>query len=236
VQSVTKTLTIDGQPVTFQRLSLEDMPAISDQIKTEREKLARELGREEKLDKYEITNLVLELRSKPPTVAEILASTDTAQGASRVIRMSLNKSGVPADKHGEIIAKIEIPAALELARNLVLDVQDEPEDAKAAERARRIAALKGNAQARLAGIQDSIKYNNSAQQISAYTFFGDRNNQRFDDLKKAEKIMQGAGAAFDQEQEASDVTKGARGVTGDDAKAQRMVDLLQVIADRLGVQ
>ena len=50
MQAITRTVHIDGQPVSFKRLSLEDLFTVGEQIAAKREKTARDVAKEEKLE------------------------------------------------------------------------------------------------------------------------------------------------------------------------------------------
>lgn len=128
MNSICKTVCLEGdKTVAFARLSLEDLFSLTDAIMAKKEKLARELAKEKdtKLDNFELINLIGDIRLKSPSVAEILAGCDSPSGAATVLRASLKKSGIAEDQHAQIIAALEIPQALTLAQNLVLDVQEE---------------------------------------------------------------------------------------------------------------
>lgn len=126
MESITKTVVLDdNETVVFSRLDLSDLFSLTDEVQAEREQVARQLGREEGLDKYEIMNLVLEVRTRKPTVSEILQSCSSPQGAYRILNKSLSKSKVEKDKTKSILSRMSIPDCLDVARMLVLDVQEE---------------------------------------------------------------------------------------------------------------
>jgi hypothetical protein len=128
MESICKVVHLDNdERVEFPRLSLEELFSIGEDISSQREREVEQLGRQDKLDKLDISNLKLEMRLKKPSIQEILALCHTPQIASKVLRTSLNKAKVDPKQHAEIISQLAIPDALVLAKNLVLDVQDEPE-------------------------------------------------------------------------------------------------------------
>lgn len=125
MESVCKYLTINNEPVEFPRLSIEELFGISEWICQQRESEARQLGAQDKLDKLDVANICLDIRHRKPALSEILALCNTPQVACRVIRTSLKKAKVAEDKHAALVAGVPIPDAIELAKMLVLDIQDE---------------------------------------------------------------------------------------------------------------
>jgi hypothetical protein len=126
MEPITKVVFVGAEKITFHRLTLEDLFTVSDDIVAQQEAEARKLAKDEKLARHELVNVVLEIRRRKPNHDEIIASTTTPQGASAVLRKSLTKAGVAADKQGDLIAKMNINQCLEVAGMLVLDIQDEP--------------------------------------------------------------------------------------------------------------
>lgn len=91
-------------------------------------------------------------------------------------------------------------------------------------REKRIAALKGSAQAKLAGLTDSIRFDNRAQNVSAFMTRGDMSNHAFEDFANLKKIAGGAGAAIDTAGKQSDVSKTGGGTTSE--QGDKMITLL----------
>lgn len=132
MESVCKHLTINNEPVEFPRLSIEELFGVSDWICSQRESEARQIGAQDKLDKLDVANIVMDIRQRKPQLSEILALCNTPQVACRVLRTSLKKAKVAEDKHAALISGVPIPDAIELSKMLVLDIQemvkpDEPE-------------------------------------------------------------------------------------------------------------
>ncbi len=128
MESITKTVVLDnGDKVEFARLDLEDLFSLTDELLASKEAVARQLAQEEKLDRYETMNLVLEIRNGKPSVQELLAHSTSPQGSSSVLRKSLTKKNVPADRQQALIGRVHIPTCIDIARMLILDVQEKPE-------------------------------------------------------------------------------------------------------------
>lgn len=126
MEAITKTLVLDNnETVVFPRLDLSDLFALADEVQAEREKVARVLGKEEKMDRYEIINMVVEIRTRKPTIQEILSTCSSPQGAFQVLMRSLTKGKVEKAKATDILSHIPIPDCLDTARMLILDLQEE---------------------------------------------------------------------------------------------------------------
>jgi len=130
MQSITKTVYVDNIKVEFARLDLNDLFTLCDVVQAEREQVARVLCKEEKLDKYETMNVVLDVRRSKVTIQEILAACSNPKGAFDVLLKSLAKSGKKDDEGRSVISQINIPDCIDIARMLVLDVQEETPEEK----------------------------------------------------------------------------------------------------------
>ena len=123
MQSITKTVYIEDLKVEFARLDLSDLFALCEAVQADREQVARVLCKEEKMDRYETMNVVLDVRRSKVTIQELLASCSNPKGAFDVLEASLKKSAVKETK--SLIGKMQIPDCIDIARMLVLDVQEE---------------------------------------------------------------------------------------------------------------
>lgn len=123
--ATTKTLIIDGEFIEIKRLSLNDLQSIGDAMQTQKETIARQIAKEEKLDKYELINLIVEIRRQQVTMNEILNSTATPAGATNIIKKSMIKSGLKPELQNKVLDH-NIPDLIEIAKMLILDVHEEP--------------------------------------------------------------------------------------------------------------
>lgn len=124
MESITKTIFLDGEKIEFARLDLSDLFSLADEVQAEREAAARDLCRTDGLDKYETLNVLMELRTRKPTVQEILMTASSPQGSHRILTKSLTKQKVDAAKQKDIVSKLNVADCLDTARMLVLDVQE----------------------------------------------------------------------------------------------------------------
>jgi hypothetical protein len=134
VQSITKTVVLaNGDKIEFPRLTCEDLFAVCDSIRADREAKAKQLAKEMSINNYELYNVLLDIRHTRPLLADLLVSVKSPEGAVEVVRRSLNKSTVEKAKHKDVLAQLPIPEVIVLAGDLVMDVQD-PEEPQAEEK------------------------------------------------------------------------------------------------------
>jgi hypothetical protein len=126
MESICKTLVLKDETVKIPRLHLEELFGVCEEIVAERMAEAERLGKADRLDKLDISNIKLDLKLKKVSLQELMALTNVPQVASKVIRAALKKAKFETAKQTEIIAQINIQDAILLARDLVLDEQEEP--------------------------------------------------------------------------------------------------------------
>src|SRR4051812_29446342 len=114
MNSITKTIVVDGETIKIPRLSLADLFGISDEIVSTRMREAQQLGEAEKLTRIEIANLKLVIKRAKPAIQEIAGLCETPEVAYMVIKHALTKGQVPKDKHANIIDGMKILDATSL--------------------------------------------------------------------------------------------------------------------------
>lgn len=125
MESICKSIVLgDSTTVEFPRLVIGDLLSLGDQVVAQREKVARDLARDEKLDRIDTINLILELRKQRPTIGEMLESTKTPEGSIMVLKRSLSKAKVEAARQDEILGLMSIPDCVDVAQMLIFDVQE----------------------------------------------------------------------------------------------------------------
>ena len=126
MNSITKTIVLDsGEKVVFSRLILSDLFSLTDELQAERKAKVKKMAAEEGFDRYETFNLLMEVDRVVPTVQEILQGCASASGSHRVLTASLKKQG--AENIPDILSSLPIPECIEVARMLVLDIQEAKE-------------------------------------------------------------------------------------------------------------
>ncbi len=178
MESITKTVileqysdaTVDppvvhpSEVIKFKRLDLEELINIGDQMVATREAIAKDLAKENKLDTHEIINVILDIRSRRPSITEILNYARCPEGALLLLQKSLMKNKISQPEIKRINSRIPTPEAIELAKDLVLDIQQVPSKAEVEKEKDASPLLVGESSgiSGTAPVQDSPKLNIAA--------------------------------------------------------------------------
>jgi hypothetical protein len=128
-----KTLTVmnGDEKVEFPRLDLSDLYSLGDEIVARREKVARELAAEEKLDRSTTINIVMDIRNVKPTWNEVLHYAGyVPEGTVSTLKRSLAKKGLDGSKQQEFVGGMGVDMLSTTALDLVLDIQQRRPQAK----------------------------------------------------------------------------------------------------------
>lgn len=133
MQSTAKTIVLDNKTYSLPKLTIRDLFSIGDEFVASREALARKLAKEENLDRYEIINIVNQIRANRPSVADLVGFASTPEGVNAVITKSCQKAELSDDDVKTIMDETPFDELVYTARLLASGLTDkaEAEEAKA---------------------------------------------------------------------------------------------------------
>jgi hypothetical protein len=125
MESNVRIVQVEGASVELPRLTLDDVCTIAEKVCSEWEKKARKLGIEEKLDRNQLNQLILSVRTRMPSLDEIHTLALSPAGARIIIQHSIEK-GKAADK----ITMKDLSAvdAIDIAVDLLVGKPEKKED------------------------------------------------------------------------------------------------------------
>lgn len=114
--------------ITFNipRLKLREMLSLEDEIIAKKEAVFRQLSAELKLDPGTVATILLDIRTTTPASGAVAAYCESMRGALSIIELSLKKAKLSPEMTELFMDEVPGPALMELARQLVYDVQEVP--------------------------------------------------------------------------------------------------------------
>ena len=96
----------DGYVIQFRRFSLDDLDQLYDQFKAEFKATSVKNAREEKWDDEAIGRLKKSIDAKTVDFNQLYAVASSPKWIKVYLKASLLKSGVPVEKHDEVLSQL----------------------------------------------------------------------------------------------------------------------------------